>query len=504
MTEMAMTHNETMMNSREPTDMQPVDPLDTAPEARTFAHLIDGALETSVSTFEVVNPSTGRAFAQCPDASREQFDAAVAAARRAYAGWSRTSFDERRERLNRLADAIDQRVEPLARVLTLEQGKPLAKARIEIRRAAGIIRHLVTIAIEPEILRDDARGRVELRHKPLGVVGGIAPWNVPIVLAAPKICSALYTGNTMVLKPSPYTPLTTLMIGAIARDIFPAGVLNVLAGGNELGQWMTEHPGIDKITFTGSVATGKRVMAAAASNMKRVTLELGGNDAAIVLGDVDVKAVAQPLFDAAFANSGQICQAIKRLYVHGSIYDAMVEELAAIARRVRVGDGFDEQVELGPVQNRAQYERVLELIDDTRRQPGVRIVAGGRPLDRPGYFIEPTIVADIADGTRLVDEEPFGPVLPVIRFDDVDAVLDKANATVFGLGGSVWTQDIELGANLAARMETGVAWVNHHLGVAPEFPFGGVKESGIGRANGELGLKRNMEPQLVVLPARAN
>ncbi|WP_233838190.1 aldehyde dehydrogenase family protein [Paraburkholderia sp. ZP32-5] len=490
------------MNHSELFAASPVDPVDAAPETRVFAHLIDGALETSTSTFDVINPSTGRAFARCPDASRAQFDAAVTAARRAFAGWSRTSFEERRERLNRFADAIEQRVEPLARVLTLEQGKPLAKARIEIRRAVGIIRHLVTIAIEPETLREDASGRVELRHKPLGVVGGIAPWNVPIVLAAPKITSALYTGNTMVLKPSPYTPLTTLMIGAIAREFFPAGVLNVLAGGNELGQWMTEHPGIDKITFTGSVATGKRVMASAATNMKRVTLELGGNDAAIVLGDVDVKAVARPLFDAAFANSGQICQAIKRLYVHTSIYDALVDELADIARRVPVGDGFDEQVELGPVQNRMQYERVLELIDDTVRQPGVRIVAGGRAIARDGYFIEPTIVADIAEGTRLVDEEPFGPVLPVLRFDDIEEVLGRANASPFGLGGSVWTRDVERGAELAARMETGVAWVNHHLGVPPEFPFGGVKESGIGRANGEMGLKRNMEPQLVVVPAR--
>jgi acyl-CoA reductase-like NAD-dependent aldehyde dehydrogenase len=490
------------MNTGEAIAQGAVDPLDTAPETRTFCHLIDGTLETSASTFNVINPATGRAFAQSPDASRAQFEAAVAAARRAYASWSRTSFEERRDRLNRFADAIEQRVEPLARILTLEQGKPLAKARIEITRAVGIIRHLVTIAIEPEILRDDATGRVELRHKPLGVVGGIAPWNVPIVLAAPKITSALYTGNTMVLKPSPYTPLTTLMIGEIAREFFPAGVLNVLAGGNELGQWMTEHPGIDKITFTGSVATGKRVMASAAGNMKRVTLELGGNDAAIVLGDVDVKEVARPIFDAAFANSGQICQAIKRLYVHTSVYDAMVAELAAIAQRVRVGDGFDDHVELGPVQNRAQYERVLELIDDTMKQPGVRVVAGGRALDRPGYFIEPTIVADIAEGTRLVDEEPFGPVLPVIRFDDVEDVLNKANATPFGLGGSIWTRDIDRGVELAARMETGVAWVNHHLGVSPEFPFGGVKESGVGRANGEMGLKRNMEPQLLVLPAR--
>ena len=468
-----------------------------------FLHLIDGRLETGEASFDVLNPSTGLVLARCPDASRAQFERAVAAARRAFPAWSKTTFEERRDCLARFADAMQSRLEELVRLLTLEQGKPLAAARAEIERGIGIIRHLITIRIEPEVLRSDVTGRVELRYKPLGVVGGIAPWNVPIVLAAPKITSALYTGNTMILKPSPYTPLTTLRLGEIAQDILPPGVLNILAGGNDLGQWMTEHPGIDKINFTGSVATGKRVMASASANMKRVTLELGGNDAAIVLNDVQPKAIAGRLFQAAFANSGQVCQAIKRLYVHADIYEDMVAELSAIARRVKVGDGFEDNVDYGPLQNRAQYDRVLDILDDTARQPGVRIPAGGHAIDRPGYFVEPTIVADIAEGTRLVDEEPFGPVLPVIRFTDLDDVIERANDTRFGLGGSVWTNDIAKGAEIAARLETGVAWVNHHLGVSAEYPFGGVKESGIGRANSEMGLKRNMEPQLIVLPPAA-
>jgi acyl-CoA reductase-like NAD-dependent aldehyde dehydrogenase len=472
-------------------------------DVNNIAHLIDGCLETGGKSFDVINPSTGAAFARCPDASRDQFERAVGAARRAFPGWSKTSFKERRDRLNRFCDAIQGRLEELAMLLTTEQGKPLAAAKAEIERAVYIARHLITILIEPEVMRSDATGRVELRYKPLGVVGGITPWNVPIIMAVPKIASALYTGNTILLKPSPYTPLATLRLGDIGRDVFPPGVLNILAGGNDLGQWMTEHPDIDKINFTGSVATGKRVMAAASTNMKRLTLELGGNDAAIVLNDVDPRAIAASLFQAAFANSGQVCQAIKRLYVHEDVYEAMVSELAAIAKRVKVGDGFEEGVVCGPVQNAAQYRRVLDILDDTARQSGVRILAGGHAIDRPGYFIAPTVVADIAEGTRLVDEEPFGPVLPVIRFNDLDDAVARANDTRFGLGASVWTRDLDKGAEVAARLESGVAWVNHHVGTAPEYPFGGIKESGMGRSNGEMGLKRNMEPQLLVLPPAA-
>jgi acyl-CoA reductase-like NAD-dependent aldehyde dehydrogenase len=465
-----------------------------------FSHLIDGRLETSESFFEVINPATATLLAHAPDAARAQFEHAVDAARRAFRSWSRTSFEERRAYLSRFADAIEGRLPELMKILTLEQGKPLAAAKAEIERGIDIIRRLITIEINPEVLRQDGTGRVELRQKPLGVVGAIAPWNVPIVLAAPKITSALYTGNTMILKPSPYTPLATLKLGEIARDIFPPGVLNILAGGNDLGRWMTEHPGIDKINFTGSVATGKIVMASASANMKRVTLELGGNDAAIVLNDVDPKAIAPRLFQAAFANSGQVCQGIKRLYVHEDIYDEMLGELVDIAQRVKVGDGLEAGVDYGPVQNKAQYDRVLDILEDTARQPGVRILVGGHAVDRPGYFIEPTIVADIAEGTRLVDEEPFGPVLPVIRFSDLEDVIARANDTRFGLAGSVWTNDLDKGAEIAARLETGVAWVNHHLGVAADYPFGGVKESGVGRSNGLMGLLRNTESQLIVLP----
>jgi acyl-CoA reductase-like NAD-dependent aldehyde dehydrogenase len=466
-----------------------------------YKHLIDGKLEASPSSFPVINPATEAPFADCPDATREQLDRAVAAARRAQSLWRTTSFDERRAVLNKFAEALEANVEPLARVMTREQGKPIEESRIEMRRAATSTREICSIVIEPELLRDDARGRLELHYRPLGVVGGITPWNVPIVLAAPKLASALYGGNAFILKPSPYTPLTTLRMGEIAKDVFPPGLVSVIAGGNEFGQWMTEHPGIDKISFTGSVPTGKRVMASGASNLKRMTLELGGNDAAIVLEDADPKAIAPRIFGAAFVLSGQVCQAIKRLYVHEKVYEPMVAELTNIAQQAKFGEGFEEGVQFGPIQNRMQYDKVLSILEDTQNQPGVRITTGGHAMNRKGYFVAPTIVADIKEGTRLVDEEPFGPVLPVLSFSDVDDAIKRANATRFGLGGSVWTKDIAKGKDVASQLEAGVVWVNHHVGLTREFPFGGMKESGVGRQGHAIGVKSDMEPQVVVTPA---
>jgi acyl-CoA reductase-like NAD-dependent aldehyde dehydrogenase len=465
-----------------------------------FTHTIDGKGEGSAASFEVINPATGEAFALCPDATREQLDRAVAAARRAFVEWRKTTPEQRSDALRAFGAGIQARADEIATLLTREQGKPLRRAKEEIQRSLVYLDGILANRLETELVRDDARGRVELQHHPLGVIGAITPWNVPILLAMPKIAQSLYTGNTIVLKPSPYTPLTTLLLGEIARTHFPPGVVNILAGGNAFGGWMTEHVGIDKISFTGSVATGKRVMASAAATLKRVTLELGGNDAAIVLDDVDVKAIAPRLFWASFGNSGQICQAIKRLYVHDSIYDELCVALVAIANTVKVGEGFEEDVLLGPVQNRMQYERVLELLADTKKQPGVRILCGGDALPRPGYFIPPTIVADIAEGTRLVDEEPFGPVLPVIRFHDLDDAIRRANDSRFGLAGSVWCADEARAKAAAEQLEVGTAWINHHLGVEPDVPFGGVKESGIGREYGVDGLKHYSEIRAVSRP----
>jgi len=335
------------------------------------------------------------------------------------------------------------------------------------------------------------------------VVAAITPWNFPLTLAFWKIAPALLAGNTMVLKPSPFTPLSTLKVGELLRDVFPPGVLNIVSGGDELGAWMTTHPVPRKISFTGSIETGKKVALSAAPDLKRVTLELGGNDPAIVLDDADPATVASAVFAGAFNNNGQVCSAIKRVYVPESMYDEVVEGLAAHAKAIKVGDGTEPDSKLGPINNEPQYERVKELVADALAN-GARAVTGGHAMDRPGYFFEPTILAGLSDGTRIVDEEQFGPALPVISYRDLGDAIDRANATHFGLSGSVWSADEERAAGVAAQLECGTAWVNTHLALSPEQPFGGFKWSGLGVENGPWGLAEFTEFQVVHRSKAAN
>jgi acyl-CoA reductase-like NAD-dependent aldehyde dehydrogenase len=464
--------------------------------AQGLGLLIDGRSVAGESLFAVINPANGAVFAQAPAAGRAQLDRAVASARRAFPAWRERAFAERATAIRQMAAVLREHQEPLARLLTCEQGKPIGQARDEIARAASQSEGMAAIAVPVEVLQEDAQRRIELRYRALGVVGIITPWNAPINLAAGPLTAALYTGNTVVLKPSPYTPLTTLKLGELLAPVFPPGVLNVLAGGDELGEWMTAHEGVDKISFTGSVATGKEVMRACAGTLKRVTLELGGNDAAIVMADVDVEATAPKLFFAAFVNSGQVCMAIKRIYVHESIHEALCRALAEEARKARLGDGLDPATQYGPIQNRMQYERVVGLLEDCRRR-GARILAGGELPQRPGYFFPPTLVADLPDDAPLVCQEQFGPLLPVLKFTDIDDALRRANDTRYGLAGSIWSADPAAAAALAARLEVGTAWVNQHRATSATVPFGGAKESGLGRQYSVLGLKENMEPQVI-------
>ncbi|MBK9253090.1 MAG: aldehyde dehydrogenase family protein [Proteobacteria bacterium] len=463
-------------------------------DATSFSLLIDGQAVTPAATLEVVNPATGRVFARCPAAGPAELDAAVAAARRAFPAWRALGFAARAERIARFAELLSSQAETLSRLLTQEQGKPVGQSKEEIARGATLSVGMTKIPIESEVILDNAERYIELRYQPLGVAGIITPWNAPVNLAIGPLTSALYTGNCAIIKPSPFTPLTTLRIGEILREVFPAGVVNVLAGGDELGALMTAHPGIDKISFTGSVATGKKVMASCAGTLKRVTLELGGNDAAIVLEDVDVNDVAKKLFFAATVNSGQVCMAVKRIYAHEKIYDALCVALVAEARKAR-RDGLDPATTLGPIQNRRQFERVCELKADAARhgqlQEGQAIPAG------EGYFVTPTVVTGLAEADRLVAEEQFGPVFPVLKFTDVEDAIARANNTRFGLSGSVWSRDLARAQAVAARLEVGTAWVNQHRLTMANVPFGGAKESGIGRTYAHMGLTAYMEPQVI-------
>jgi acyl-CoA reductase-like NAD-dependent aldehyde dehydrogenase len=328
------------------------------------------------------------------------------------------------------------------------------------------------------------------------VVAAITPWNFPVATLVMKLGPALLTGNTVVAKPSPFTPLSSLALGAALRGAVPAGVLNVLGGSDEVGAWLTAHPAVRKISFTGSVPTGKKIMRAAADDLKRVTLELGGNDPAIVLPDVDPAKVAPRLFWGAFANSGQVCVAIKRLYVHEDVYRSVLSALTDLAKQVKLGSGLEPDTQLGPINNAPQFARVQELVEDARRQGGT-VVAGGAPLAQPGYFYPPTIVTDVGEGVRLVDEEQFGTALPVIPYRDLDDALAQANRTHYGLGGSVWTGDASRGEAIAERLECGTAWVNQHMSLNAKTPFGGMKWSGLGRENGKWGLEEFCELQVV-------
>ncbi len=477
---------------------------ESAPSAalRTdFSLLIAGSLEQSARHLDVINPALGTVFARCPVAGPSELDRAVAAARGAFPAWRARSFAERAALVKRLSQRLRERQNELAELLTREQGKPLSQSVAEIDRGAAQSDGMVGIEIPVEVIADDADKHIELHYRPLGVVGIITPWNAPVNLALGPLVSALYTGNTIILKPSPYTPLTTLKVGELLNEIFPPGVVNVLAGGDELGAAMTAHVGIDKISFTGSVATGKKVLASAAATLKRVTLELGGNDAAIVLDDIDAKAVAKKIFFASFVNSGQVCMAVKRIYAHESVYADLCAALVEEATKAKVGNGLDPGTELGPVQNKMQYDKLVGLIADTKKA-GATFLAGGEIPSGPGYFLSPTIVTDIADDSRLVQEEQFGPIVPILKFNDVDDAVRRANDTRFGLSGSVWTKDVKRGAEIAAQLEVGTAWVNQHRTTSAFVPFGGAKESGLGRQYSALGLKSYMEPEVVSVAKR--
>ena len=378
-----------------------------------FVMTIAGEAAPTEATFGVVNPATGEVFAQAPECTRAQLDAAFDAAAKAARDW-KADEGARRAALLKAADVLlAQAATELAPILTAEQGKPLGDAAIEGFASAIWCQYFANLEMVPQVIQDDDSAYVELARRPLGVVAAITPWNFPLTLAFWKIAPALLAGNTLVLKPSPFTPLTTLKVGELLRDVFPPGVVNIVSGGDELGAWMTSHPVPRKVSFTGSVETGKKVALSAAPDLKRVTLELGGNDPAIVLEDADPAAVASAIFAGAFTNNGQVCSAIKRVYVPEALYDDVVEGLAAHARSIKVGEGTEEGVKLGPINNAPQYERVKELVADALSS-GATAVTGGKAMDRAGYFFEPTILTGLSDGTRIVDEEQFGPALPVI------------------------------------------------------------------------------------------
>ena len=463
-----------------------------------YTMTIDGTAVTSGNRIDVINPATEETVAAVPDASRLQLDAAVEAAARAFTSWSQRPITERQALVARIGDAIDTHAEDFMRLLTREQGKARKGAEWEIGGSVIWCREIAKQELSVHVVEKSDRRYVETRRVPLGVVGGITPWNFPVLLAIWKIAPALVAGNTMVLKPSPFTPLCTLKLGELLRDVLPPGVLNIVSGGNDLGAWMTQHPGIRKISFTGSTATGRKIMQSASGNLKRLTLELGGNDPAIVLPDVDIKDTAEKLFWAAFQNSAQFCVAAKRIYIHEDIYDALSAALVEYARTVKVGDGAEQGTDLGPIQNRMQFEKLRDLLGEAKAQ-GQRFLLGGEPEQGRGFFVPVTIIDNPPEDSRVVVEEAFGPVLPLLKFRDVDDVVARANSTDYGLAASVWAKDTQAARKIAERIEAGTVWVNEIHSFSPHVAFGGHKQSGVGIENSLEGLAEYTNAQTLVI-----
>ncbi|WP_298471402.1 aldehyde dehydrogenase family protein [uncultured Erythrobacter sp.] len=464
-----------------------------------YKNLINGEMVDTGEWLDVVNPATEEVIGQVPACGQGELDSAVAAARAAFKTWKKTPIEERRAAIMAISGAIKENADELFRLLTSEQGKPHDQAKGEIYGAAGISAAQSTLELEEEIIEDSDTRLHRHRRVPVGVVGGIVPWNFPVMMAIQKIVPAMLSGCTIILKPSPFTPLTTLRIAELIADKVPAGVVNIITGEDDLGPMITAHPDIDKITFTGSTATGKKIMEGASGDLKRITLELGGNDASIVMPDADPKKVAEQLFWSSFSNAGQICIAAKRIYIHEDIYDELSQAIADYAKNVVVGDGAEQGTGVGPIQNKKQYDRVLELIEDAKDNGYKFLLGGDKDPSGTGYFVPLTILDNPPEDARIVAEEQFGPVMPLMKFSSEEEVIQRANNSEYGLAGAVWTADPDKGVEIAEQLETGTVWVNEFLHLSPFAPFGGHKQSGFGAEYGKEGLKEFTYPQVITV-----
>ncbi|MEL6987564.1 MAG: aldehyde dehydrogenase family protein [Bacteroidota bacterium] len=465
---------------------------------QNYSFTINGQAVASSRFFEVKNPATGESLGHAPITEKENVNEAVNAARAAQPMWAAKSDQERKDILMKVAQVLTDNTEYLAKWITQEQGKPMAGpgSMFEMQACVGWTQVPASLDLPVEVVFEDDTRRDEMHRKPIGVVGAIAPWNWPLMIAIWQIIPSLRAGNTVVLKPSEYTTIGTLEMIRLMNTVLPAGVLNSISGDGAVGAMLVENTDVDKIMFTGSERTARKIIQASGGNMARLTLECGGNDPAIILPGTDMQSKAGDLFWGSFINMGQTCACAKRLYVHENDYDSVVGALDAVAGQMPMGNGMDEGIVLGPIQNKMQFDKVNELVEDAKAN-GATIIRGGSPLDGPGYFYPITLIGNVDNGHRIVDEEQFGPVLPIIKYKTVDEAIQKANDTRTGLGGSVWGDNIEEAAKVATKIESGTVWVNQHGAIHPMVPFGGIKDSGYGVEFGIEGLKAVTQPQIV-------
>jgi aldehyde dehydrogenase (NAD+) len=470
--------------------------------------LIDNRWVASESgkTFATINPSTGEEICQVAEADAADVEKAVRAARAAFehGPWRKMPASERGRLLHRLADLIEKNADELARLESLDNGKPVSVAKaVDVAKTVGCFRYFAGWAdkVHGKTIPIDGDFFCYTRHEPVGVVGQIIPWNFPMLMLTWKLAPALATGNTVVLKPAEQTPLSALRIGELIVEAgFPAGVVNLLPGfGPTAGAAIANHMDVDKVAFTGSTEVGHLIMEAAAkSNLKRVTLELGGKSPNIVFADTDLDEAVEGAHFGLFFNHGQCCCAGSRVFVEEKIYDQFVEKSGARARKRTVGDPFDPKTEQGPQVDQAQFDKIMGYIDSGRRE-GATLVCGGERVGDRGYFVQPTVFADVQDHMKIAEEEIFGPVMSVIPFKNLDEVVKRANHTPYGLAAAVWTRDIKKALAIANSVRAGTVWVNCYNVLDPRAPFGGFKQSGIGRELGEYGLQQYTEVKTVTV-----
>lgn len=463
-----------------------------------FSMVIGGRTVSTNATMSVINPADESVVAMCPKATIQNVDDAVAAARAAFPGWASTADAERAAKLNAVADLIKEHHVELAELVTREQGKTQSGpgANFEVGGAEAWTRVTAGLCLPEQTISDDASGRIVMRRKPLGVVASVTPWNWPLIIATWHLMPAVRVGCTVVIKPSPYTPLSTLRLVELMNQVLPPGVVNVVTGDVDVGTHLTQHKDVDKVVFTGSIVTGKKIMSGASQTLKRITLELGGNDAGIILPGTTIDPLLEKLFWGCFVNAGQTCAALKRLYVHESQYEEVVSKFSEYVSKVPVGNGLDPVNLIGPVSNKIQLEKVASLVEDAKAN-GARVVTGGLRPDKRGYFYPLTVIADATDEMRVVKEEQFGPVIPIIKYSSIEDAIARANALDVGLGGSVWGDDADVASSYASQLECGTAWVNQHGSLHPLAPFGGVKSSGLGVEFNVDGLKEYTSIQVI-------
>ncbi|KAL2195972.1 Aldehyde/histidinol dehydrogenase [Corynascus similis CBS 632.67] len=455
-----------------------------------FYNIVNDELRGSSNTHRVTDPRTEEELWPAPIASTQDFEDAVAAAQEAFKTWSLTTVAERQALLVKLADVIRDNAEELASILMRETGKSKILADIDVQAGIAQALYYSQNALSDEVQHEDEQQKVVATHIPLGTVAAICPWNFPLILSNIKVVSSLVTGNCVIVKPSPFTPYAVMKWAELSRGILPPGVFQVLNGGADLGAAMTTHPGIAKVTFTGTIAVGKKVMAACAQTLKKVTLELAGNNACVVCDDADLDLAVPAVASGGFFNAGQVCVASKRIYVHEKIYDEFLRRLVeeVEGRYAIQDDGLAPSV-FGPLDNRPQYETVRSIIEDCKGK-GFDVVTGGQTegVRAKGFWLPPTIVSRPPEDSRLVQEEQFGPVLPVLSWSDEDDVVQRANLANAGLGASVYSSDLAGAERIARRLETGGVWINQFE--RPNFAafFGGIKDSGFGGEMGKQGL----------------